>query len=99
MGSSRGGGQGSMPPPPQKLLRGGSNAFAPPPRFKDTITVMYTINVQCFSLKKNPITMECMHKSVHCTMLFSTELLQYTHARILTNWLVAHYTGNRQSTV
>ena len=45
------GGQGAMAP--QILLEdggGGNDAFGPPDFMKNS--VMYTINVQCFSLKK-----------------------------------------------
>ena len=46
-------------PPPQKV-QGDSNAFGPPD-FREN-SVMYTIDVQCFSLKQ---TEECVHSSVH----------------------------------
>ena len=49
---------------------------------------MDTINVQFFSLKQ---TVECMHTG-YC----SIHVYSQTHLHDL---LVAHYTGNRQSTV
>ena len=42
---------GPWPPPRFYSGGGGSNAFGPPPDFRKN-SVMYTINVQCFSLKK-----------------------------------------------
>ena len=45
----RGGAGGHAPP--DFTGGGGSNAFGPPPDFRKN-SVMYTINVQCFSLKK-----------------------------------------------
>ena len=43
------GGQGAMAPP-DFTREGASNALGPPPDFRKN-SVMYTINVQCFSLK------------------------------------------------
>ena len=44
------GARGPWPPPPRFHSGGGSNAFGPLDFRKNS--VMYTINVQCFSLKK-----------------------------------------------
>ena len=45
-----------MPPPQKKIQIGGaSNVFGPPPQFLGKILLMFTINVQCFSLKNSGI--------------------------------------------
>ena len=83
------GGRWGHAPPPQISNLGTSNVFGFP-IFREN-SVMYTINVQCFSLKK---TVECMHSSVHCTMLFSTGYCSiHVYSQIhLHDLLVDHYT-------
>ena len=99
-GPPRGGGQGGNGPP---KFWGASNAFGPPNFWKNF--VMYTINMQCFLFVffVEQKTVECMH-SVHCivhTMLFTTGYcsIHVYSQTYLHDLLVAHYTGNRQSTV
>ena len=52
MGSAIGGPGGAMPPPPNSNGGGAVMYLAPPPPIFRENSVMYTINVQCFSLKK-----------------------------------------------
>ena len=96
-GARHRGARGAMAPPPRILLGGGPIMhLAPHPNFSGN-SVFYKINVLFFFEKK----VECMHRSVHCTLLFisgycSIHVYSQTHLHDL---LVAHYTGNMQSTL
>ena len=62
MGSATWGGRGVMHP--RKYW--GPVCICPPPHFRDP--VVYTINIHCFSLKKQWNAINACISSVHCTV-------------------------------
>ena len=70
-----------MAPPPKFQIGGGPLMYLAPPIFREN-SVMYTINVQCFSLKKNNSGMHAYVVVVYivqCSLVQDTAVYTYTH--------------------
>ena len=57
---------------------GASNVFGPPPIFREN-SVKYTINIQCFSLKKKQWNACIVVYIVQCFLVQDTAVYMYTH--------------------